>query len=79
MKSGVSAARMALQCSINANLVRRWITQRIGVDMKTGRAHAHAVVAADGEAFVALRLAAPLNTTSRLAPMSANTTIHNVA
>ena len=26
MKPGVSVARMALQCGVNANLLRRWIT-----------------------------------------------------
>ena len=30
LKPGVSVARMALQCGINANLLRRWITQRMG-------------------------------------------------
>lgn len=34
LKPGVSVARMALQCGINANLLRRWITQSMGADMK---------------------------------------------
>ena len=34
MKPGVSVAGMALQCGINANLLRRWISQSMGADRK---------------------------------------------
>ena len=59
MKPGVSVARMALQCGINANLLRRWITQSMGADMKTNRANMPAVAMVGTSAFVPLRLAAP--------------------
>ncbi|MGP1691558.1 MAG: IS66-like element accessory protein TnpA [Giesbergeria sp.] len=59
MRPGVSVARMALQCGINANLLRRWITQSMGADMKASRANMPSVAMASTEAFVPLRLAAP--------------------
>ena len=58
-KPGVSVARMALQCGINANLLRRWITQRMGTDMKAGRANMPTVAMGGGDTFVPLRLAPP--------------------
>lgn len=62
MKPGVSVARMALQCGVNANLLRRWITESMGADTKTSRANMAtvAVAMADADAFVPLRLAAPV-------------------
>lgn len=59
LKPGVSVARMALQCGINANLLRRWITQSMGADMKASRASMPTVAMASTSAFVPLRLAAP--------------------
>jgi transposase len=60
MQPGVSVARMALQCGVNANLLRRWITQSTGVSMKaSSRATVPAVAPGGGEAFIALQLAAP--------------------
>lgn len=59
LKPGVSVARMALQCGINANLLRRWITQSIGADTKTRRANMPTVAMASTDTFVPLRLAAP--------------------
>lgn len=59
LKPGVSVARMALQCGINANLLRRWITQSMGADMQASRADLPAVTMASTSAFVPLRLAAP--------------------
>ena len=58
-KPGVSVARMALQCGINANLLRRWITQSMGADTKTRRANMPTVAVVGTDAFVPLRLAAP--------------------
>ncbi|MDP2065380.1 MAG: transposase [Burkholderiaceae bacterium] len=58
LKPGVSVARMALQCGINANLLRRWITQSMGADMKASRINRPAVATASTSAFVPLRLAA---------------------
>lgn len=59
MKPGVSVARMALQCGINANLLRRWITQSMGADIKASRSNMPTVATADSDAFVPLRFAAP--------------------
>ncbi|MFC7411872.1 transposase [Hydrogenophaga atypica] len=59
LKPGVSVARMALQCGINANLLRRWITQSMGADMKTNRVNMPTVALASTDTFVPLRLAAP--------------------
>jgi transposase-like protein len=60
MRPGVSVARMALQCGINANLLRRWIAQSMGVSMKaSSRATVPAVAPGGSEAFIALQLAAP--------------------
>ncbi len=59
MRPGVSVARMALQCGINANLLRRWITQSMGTSMRVSRASAPPVSPSGDEAFIALRLAAP--------------------
>ena len=39
LQPDVSVARMALQCGINANLLRRWITQSMGSDLKASRAN----------------------------------------
>lgn len=58
LKPGVSVARMALQCGINANLLRRWITQSMGADMKTNRVNMPTVALASTDTFVPLRLAA---------------------
>lgn len=58
LKPGVSVARMALQCGINANLLRRWITQSMGADLKTNRAPIPTVTMTAASAFVPLRLAA---------------------
>ena len=58
-KPGVSVARMALQCGINANLLRRWITQSKGADVKAGWANMPTVATAGTDTFVPLRLAAP--------------------
>ena len=38
LRPGVSVARMALQCGINANLLRRWITQGLDVSMRASKA-----------------------------------------
>jgi transposase-like protein len=59
MKPGISVARMALQCGINANLLRRWITQSMGADMKACRVNMPTVAIAGTDTFVPLRLAAP--------------------
>ena len=59
LKPGVSVARMALQCGINANLLRRWITQRMGADRKASRADISSVAKASADDFVPLRLAVP--------------------
>ncbi len=59
MHPGVSVSRMALQYGINANLLRRWITQSMGTDMKTGRTHMPTVAMGSSDAFVPLRLAPP--------------------
>lgn len=59
MQPGVSVARMALQCGINANLLRRWITQSMGVSMKASQANVPALARGGGDAFIALQLAAP--------------------
>ncbi|QDL36485.1 IS66-like element accessory protein TnpA [Rhodoferax sediminis] len=59
MRPGVSVARMALQCGVNANLLRRWITQSMGLDMSAGRANMSAVAKAGTDAFVPLQLSAP--------------------
>ena len=59
MRPGVSVAHMALQCGINANLLRRWITQSMGADMKASRANLPTVAMAGTDAFVPLRLASP--------------------
>ncbi|MDO9202150.1 MAG: transposase [Hydrogenophaga sp.] len=58
LKPGVSVARMALQCGLNANLLRRWITQSMGSDKKTKRADMARVATASTNAFVPLRLTA---------------------
>jgi transposase-like protein len=44
LKPGVPVAGMALQCGINANLLRRWITQSMGADMNASRASASKAV-----------------------------------
>lgn len=59
MKPGVSVARMALQCGINANLLRRWITQSMGADMKASRANRPTEAMAATDTFFSLRLASP--------------------
>jgi transposase len=59
LKPGVCMARMALQCGINANLLLRWITQSVGVDMKTARANMPSLAIGGSDAFVPLRLAPP--------------------
>ena len=59
MRPGVSVARIALQCGINANLLRRWITQSMGADMKASRAHMPTMAMSGTNAFVPLRLAPP--------------------
>lgn len=59
MRPGISVARIALQCGINANLLRRWITQSMGADMKASRANLPTVAMASTSAFVPLRLAVP--------------------
>jgi transposase-like protein len=59
MQPGVSVARMALQSGINANLLRRWITQSMGSEMKATRANMPTVAMASTSAFIPLRLAAP--------------------
>jgi transposase-like protein len=66
LNPGVSVARMALQCGINANLLRRWITQSMDADMKASRINMPAVATASTSAFVPLQLAAP-----RAAPVTA--------
>jgi transposase len=58
-RPGVSVARMALQCGINVNLLRRWIAHSVGVPTKSNHASLPAVATAGGAAFVALELAAP--------------------
>ena len=62
MRPGVSVARTALQCGINANLLRRWITQSMGLGVTGPQAHEPATAAADSRAFVALQLATPVAT-----------------
>ncbi len=59
LKPGVSVARIALQCGINANLLRRWITQSMGTDMKASRAHMPTMAMSGTNDFVPLRLAPP--------------------
>lgn len=59
MRPGVSVARMALHCGINANLLRRWIMQSMGVSKRSGRPTVPAVGPGGGEAFIALALSAP--------------------
>ena len=59
MKPGVSVAGMALQCGINANLLRRWISQRMGADRKASRVDIPSVAKACADDFVPLRLAVP--------------------
>ena len=59
LQPDVSVARMALQCGLNANLLRRWITQSMGSDLKASRANLPTVAMASTSAFVPLRLAAP--------------------
>jgi transposase-like protein len=59
MKPGVSVAGMALQCGLNANLLRRWITQSMGAEMKASRPNMPAVAMGTTEAFVPCRLVAP--------------------
>jgi transposase-like protein len=58
LKPGVSVARMALQCGLNGNLLRRWITQSMGADMKTKRTNVPTVATTSTSAFFPLRLAA---------------------
>lgn len=55
-KPGVSVARVAMQCGVNANLLRRWIGERVGVSsnfIAPTRA-----TPAPGAAFVALQVQA---------------------
>jgi len=60
MKPGVSVAGMALQCGINANLLRRWISQSMGAERKASRVDIPPSVAKDcADDFVPLRLAVP--------------------
>jgi transposase len=59
MKPGVSVAGMALQCGINANLLRRWISQSMGADRKQSQVDIPAVARAGADDFVPLRLAVP--------------------
>ena len=59
MKPGVSVAGMALQCGINANLLRRWISQSMGADRKQSQGDIPAVARAGVDDFVPLRLAVP--------------------
>jgi transposase len=40
---GVSVFRMALQCGVNANLLRRWITQSLDIGVQFGKAAVPAV------------------------------------
>ena len=56
---GASVAAVALSHGINANLLRRWITQSMGADMKTNRVNMPTVALASTDTFVPLRLAAP--------------------
>lgn len=58
-RPGVSVARMALQCGVNANLLRRWIAHSLGVPTKSNHTNLPAVATAGGAAFVALELVAP--------------------
>jgi transposase len=57
MKPGVSVAGMALQCGINANLLRRWISQSMGADRKQSQVDIPTVARAGADTFVPLRLA----------------------
>ena len=59
MKPGVSVAGMALQCGINANLLRRWISQSMGADRKQSQVDIPTVARAGADTFVPLRLAVP--------------------
>ena len=59
MKPGVSVAGMALQCGINANLLRRWISQSMGADRKQSQVDIPTVARAGADDFVPLRLAVP--------------------
>ena len=59
MKPGVSVAGMALQCGINANLLRRWISQSMGADRKQSQVDIPTVARAGVDDFVPLRLAVP--------------------
>ena len=59
MKPGVSVAGMALQCGINANLLRRWISQSMGADRKQSQVDIPTVARAGEDDFVPLRLAVP--------------------
>lgn len=59
LKPGVSVARMALQCGINANLLRRWIAQSMSADLRASRTNMPAVAMGTIEAFVPCQLATP--------------------
>lgn len=56
-KPGVSVARVAMQCGVNANLLRRWIGEHVPVGTNSGEVVAPAL-RADGAAFVALQIEA---------------------
>jgi transposase len=62
-RPGMSVARMALQCGVNANLLRRWITQSLDTGAQMGKA-AVPTLACGGhvsgsQVFTALQVAAP--------------------
>jgi transposase len=59
MRPGVSVARMALHCGINANLLRRWITQSMGASLPAHQANVPSLAPGGGDGFIALQLAAP--------------------
>jgi transposase-like protein len=66
LRPGVSVAGMAMQYGVNANLLRRWMTEGIG--MSAGRAKTTAVAKVGNETFVPLQIAAP-----KSAPVAAPT------
>jgi transposase len=86
LRPGVSVARMALQCGINANLLRRWITHGMDVSMRASRATVPTLpdvpetptVAAEAPGasptFLALQLAAPKP--AALADVRTNACLH---
>ena len=71
MKPGVSVANMALRHGINANLLRKWITQSLGRSAKGTPAPAGMTGLAAPNPFVAVRI----ESGASLAPLTAKTPV----